>query len=40
MILIVVVGLIGVNTDETKGELFIVTEFCGGGACDEYVAYI
>eukprot|EP00019_Armaparvus_languidus_P012329 CAMPEP_0168584642 /NCGR_PEP_ID=MMETSP0420-20121227/3251_1 /TAXON_ID=498008 /ORGANISM="Pessonella sp." /LENGTH=316 /DNA_ID=CAMNT_0008619463 /DNA_START=1226 /DNA_END=2176 /DNA_ORIENTATION=- len=32
-----VVGLVGVNTDESKGELFIVTEFCGGGACDDYL---
>ena len=35
----IVVGLVGVNTDESKGELFIVTEFCGGGACDEYVLF-
>jgi serine/threonine protein kinase len=32
-----VVQLIGVNTDETNPPLFIVTEYCGGGACDSYL---
>ncbi len=32
-----VVQLIGVNTDENQPPLFIVTEYCGGGACDSYL---
>jgi tRNA A-37 threonylcarbamoyl transferase component Bud32 len=32
-----VVQLLAVNTDEERPPLFIVTEYCAGGACDSYL---